>query len=89
MEYIQNPKLIPALYWMDETTGQMQAIVEMYLNGTMLSDANLKILQRYLYQWVQGFPVIPSDYKRILEMSQDQLHEYVWDVLLPIGIDPF
>lgn len=39
-------------YWMHETSGVLRPVIEAYLSGRVLNDAEVGIMRKYLYQWV-------------------------------------
>ncbi len=77
------------LYHMHETTGQMSAIVKKFLDQTTLMPDEIRSLRWYVHQWVAAMPCPPADYDRIKIMSQQELKDYCFNVLLKRGIDPF
>ncbi len=77
------------VFWMHETTGKMKRIVHKFLNNTPLSAEELGVMRWYVHQFVDALPSKPDDYKNILNMSQQELNTYCFNVLLDMGIDPF
>ena len=77
------------LYWMHEKSGHMKKIVMKFLKDTPLAAHELRILRWYVYQWVDAMPVKPSDYQRILRMSQEELKRYNLVLVKQYAIDPF
>jgi len=41
-------------YWMNETTGRLQPVVERYLNNGTLSFEDCVVMRAYLRQWIFG-----------------------------------
>lgn len=77
------------VYWMNESTGELKAIIEKFLKDIDLTQPELKTLRWYVYQWVKGMPGKPHGFESILKMSQLDLKKYCWTTLLDYGIDPF
>jgi len=78
------------LYWQHEVTGRMREIVRKFFENEPLDARELEVLRGYVHQWVVAMPHKPEDYNRILEMSQDELKRYIWEVLVTeYAIDPF
>ena len=48
-----NPKIKP-LFWMDEQTGMMKAIVDKFLEEIHLTNLEMKYLRWYIVQWIDG-----------------------------------
>ena len=82
------PKNVP-LFWMDEKTGMMKAIVLKYLESIHLTNLEMKYLRWYLVQWIDAMISKPPNYKEEIEKrDQKGLEEYI-EVLLEYAIDPF
>ncbi len=76
------------VYWLQEKSGKMKAIVGKFLENEPLNEYELEILRWYFYQWVAAFPTKPDDFAGILLMSQEELRLYNMRLLNDYGIDP-
>ncbi len=76
------------VYWLQEESGRMKAIIGKFLENEPLEEPELEILRWYFYQWVAAFPTKPDDFAQILLMSQEELRLYNMRLLNDYGIDP-
>lgn len=76
------------VYWKHETSGKMKQIIVKFLNREPFNQWELETFRWYVHQWVEAMPSKPSDYNKILLMSQADLFRYLSDELLGYGIDP-
>lgn len=77
------------LYHTRYVSGRMAEIVRKFLEQIGLNQLELDCLRWYVHQWVRAMPSKPDDYDRIKIMSQQELKDYCFNVLLEWGIDPF
>ena len=55
-----NPELLDPTdpraprYWMWETSGILKPVVERYLNGGQLAQAEVQVMRAYLQQWIDS-----------------------------------
>ena len=80
-------------YWRYETSGMLQPVVRMFINGARLLPADVKIMKAYLWQWV-GSPVwAPSGTLEALRLrvaaieTQEDLDGCVW-AAVELNMDP-
>ena len=85
-----------ALYWMNETSGQMKEIVVKFSNNKTLTQKELDTLRLYVKQWLEDtrFKFREGIREKLLaELKaikvQDKLMEFVTGSLSEWGIDPF
>ena len=82
-------------YWRYETSGVLVPVVEKYLNGRPLSDAEIGVMRAYLRQWVMspvwavGFDRELGDLRDRVEKlrTEKEIKRWLWDAL-DIGMDP-
>ena len=71
------PRGMP-LYWMHEASGKMKVIVTKYLEKQQMTPREEDVIRWYVFQWVDAMPKKPAGYGKILEISINELREYVW-----------
>jgi len=77
---------------MNETSGQLRAVVEAYLNRRQLTDLQITLMRAYLRQWIfapgwQG-PVVDDLRQRIDTLTTRKAIDEWLDIALAGGIDP-
>ena len=77
---------------MHETSGVLRPVVEAYLHGRALNDAEIGIMRKYLYQWVTlgdwREPSVPALTAAIADArTREDLNECI-DNLVSLGMDP-
>lgn len=81
------------LYWVNETTGTMRAIVSKCLSDDDdLTADELDVLTWYVRQWIDGVvPLPPPDYEQCLLgiRTKGDLRRYLHELLRDYGIDVF
>lgn len=76
-------------YWTHETSGRMKEVVLKFVNNEKLTESELHIIRWYIHQFADAMPSKPNDLEKILEMNQQELKEYNYNVLVcEWGIDP-
>ena len=86
------------LYWQDELSGEMRAVVMAYLNGWAMTSRQIEIMRWYLHQWVsapiwgqipggqpEGFDKLVSDAAHL--HCRSDIRAWLWRAL-DFGIDP-
>ncbi len=99
--FVENPEYpypfavaTPPRFWMEETTGQLAAAIEVYMRGEPLSDEQLELIKLYLRQYVER-AVIAQDanrgklLERIARLKRVEDVERLADALSDAGIEPF
>lgn len=77
------------VYWMDEKSGKMKAIVSKFFNDESLTDDELNTMRWYIHQFADAMPYKPNNLSEIFQMSQQELKAYISETLLfDFGIDP-
>ncbi len=78
------------LYWRNEQSGRMAAIVKKFLQREALSPEELHIFKWYIIQWIDHMLYKPADYRDLIpKMSQEQLYQYLEFLQDKYAIDPF
>lgn len=84
----------PPRFWMEETTGALAAVIEIYMRSEPLSEQQLDLIRIYLRQYVERAVIAEdADRPRFLERI-DKLKrvgdlERLADALSEAGIEPF
>lgn len=84
----------PPRFWMEETTGQLAAAIEVYMRSEPLSAEQLETIKLYLRQYVERAVIAEhGDRRRLLERI-DRLRrvgdiERLADTLSEYGVEPF
>ena len=79
-------------YWMHETSGVLRPVIERFLSGAELSDAQVATMRAYLRQWMDS-PWAPEEAVQALRdripnlADTDGIRVWLFDAL-EIGIDP-
>lgn len=101
LQFIPNPDYpypfdvpMPPRFWMEEQTGALAEAVELYFQGDAVDNAQLKLIQIYLKQYLER-AVMTGDaprqklVTRIQKLrSTRQIEEFV-DELAEWGVEPF
>lgn len=83
-----TPGRAPPLYWRNETSGRMKAIVGRFLAHGRLNGTDLPVLRWYVFQWVSWMRVPQELLNRIRgARSQEELRAILAE-LLDWGVDP-
>ena len=77
---------------MHETSGVLRPVVEAYLHGRALNDAEIGIMRKYLYQWVTlgdwREPRIDTLAETIASIHTREQLELIIGDLVSLGMDP-
>jgi hypothetical protein len=76
------------VYWKNEISGKMKAIVVKFLDKQPFNEWELETFRWYIKQWIEAMPSRPSDFLKVMLMSQNELFGYLSGELLEYGIDP-
>lgn len=84
----------PPRFWMEETTGQLAAAIEVYLRSEPLSDAQLELIKLYLRQYLERAVLAEgADRHRLLERVERLRRvgdvERFAEALSEVGVEPF
>ena len=80
-------------FWMNEQSGVLRPVVEKYLRGEPLTDAEVSLMRAYCLQWIElgdwrGGPEFDALSDRLASVrSQAQLEAWL-DKAIDLGIDP-
>jgi hypothetical protein len=77
-------------YWMNETSGALEPVVNDYLNGRPLTDRQVATMRAYLRQWISyegwdGVELLRVEVDDLL--SSKDIQRWLDDALL-LGLDP-
>ena len=88
------PVALPPRFWMEETTGALAAVIEIYMRGDDLTLAQVEVLKLYLRQYLER-AVIADDADRPRLLGRIERVRSVSDVerladsLSEAGVEPF
>ena len=77
-------------FWMYETTGVLAPVIEAYLRGKWLDEAEIGVMRAYLRQWIMAPVWKGVDELRAsvsLIRTRSDIHSWL-DAALDEGIDP-
>jgi len=80
----------PPGHWMHEASGVLRPVIEAYLYGRVMNDAEISIMRRYLYQWMtRGTWDAPAELTDSIKdiRTREDLDGWLHKAL-DLGIDP-
>lgn len=80
-------------YWMYETSGVLKPVIEAFLAGTLLTPAQVRLMQSYLYQWVNSPVWAPDGAVEALRLRVAAIKTHrdvvaAIDISVQLGMDP-
>jgi hypothetical protein len=101
LTFVENPDYpypfavaTPPRFWMEETTGQLAAAVEVYMRSEPLTAEQLELIKLYLRQYVERAVIAhDADRRRLLDRIEKLRRvgdvERLADDLSEAGVEPF
>jgi hypothetical protein len=101
LTFVENPDYpypfevaTPPRFWMEETSGQLAAAIEVYMRSEPLSAEQLELIKLYLRQYVERAVIAqdadrPRLLERIAKLRRVGDVERLADALSEVGIEPF
>jgi hypothetical protein len=101
LTFVENPDYpypfevaAPPRFWMEETTGQLAAAIEVYMRSEPLTAGQLQLIKLYLRQYVERAVIAQdADRRKLLERIEKLRRvgdvERLADALSEAGVEPF
>jgi hypothetical protein len=101
LTFVENPDYpypfdvaTPPRFWMEETTGQLGAAIEVYMRSEPLSEEQLELIKIYLRQYIERAVIAedasrPKFLERIAKLRRVGDIERLADSLSEAGVEPF